>query len=219
MNPGHDYCGFRPFERRGEVCIRTRHLPHWQQPGCTYFVTFRLADSLPRVKLEQWRRERNAFLQATSRVGSTDRAADWVDLCERRIERWLDSGAGSCYLRDPECARIVESALRHFDGIRHWLGSFVVMPNHVHVLLTPMAGYSVWKTVGSWKQTSARLINERLRRKGALWQDEPFDHIVRDARNLDRFRHYILENPAKAGLRVDEYLWGEGLGCRREGAD
>jgi REP element-mobilizing transposase RayT len=207
---------FKPFDRDAERATYTRHLPHWQQPGCTYFVTFRLADSLPRARLDEWRAERDAWLKARG-LRSVEEL-DHLPVRERRMfqqtftrrmHEWLDAGYGSCLLREPRHALIMADALRFFDEKRCALGDFVVMPNHVHLLVTPFADWPLQTLLHTWKRFTAREINKLLRREGAVWLDESFDHVVRSSEQLSFFRQYIRENPVNAKLSPNEFL----LGC------
>jgi type I restriction enzyme R subunit len=109
-----------------------------------------------------------------------------------------------CLLAQPENAGIVARAMEHFDGERYLLGDYVVMPNHVHVLLVPLEGFSLTEILRSWKAFTAREINLRAGRSGGLWQRESFDHIVRSGEQLERIRGYIADNPA--GLREGTFL-------------
>lgn len=111
---------FQGFHERG-------YLPHQKQAGATYFVTFRLADSLPRAALERLAAELRES-NASSGVMAT---ADGIEReRRRRIEAMLDDGGGACWLRRPELAELVKGAFRHFEGERYELHAWVVMPNH-----------------------------------------------------------------------------------------
>ncbi len=116
---------------------------------------------------------------------------------DQRINEWLDAGHGSCILARAPVAQIVESALRHFDGERYLLGEFVVMPNHVHALVAELQGWALSGILHSWKLYTAHRINDKIGRKGQLWQDESFDHIVRDDRAWMKFSRYIAANGEK----------------------
>ena len=94
----------------------------------------------------------------------------------------------------PEIRELVESALRHFDNDRYKLLDCVVMPNHVHVVVTPFGEHLLSSIVHSWKSFTANRINAVLGRRGAFWQKESFDHIVRSAESLQKFREYIEAN-------------------------
>ena len=201
----------------------SRALPHWQQEGATYFVTFRLADSLPQDVFRQWRDERNAALRE-ARQAARLADAEKQELAEKiagaygeKLEQHLDQSLGGCWLRNPEVAQMVENALRHFDGDRYLLGSYVIMPNHVHVLVRLAMEHKLPDILQSWKSFTAKEANKLLRRDGEFWQPESFDHIVRNERQLEKFSRYIQENPVKAGLNENEYRLGGGLAARTSG--
>jgi REP element-mobilizing transposase RayT len=113
------------------------------------------------------------------------------------LQKWLDEGHGECVLRQPRLRAIVEDALRCFDQGRYFLGEFVVMPNHVHAIVTPIRTHSLSAIVGSWKGFTARKINSELGQSGSFWQKESFDHIVRSIASLNKFEEYIRANPGR----------------------
>ena len=166
-------------------------LPHWGQEGVTYFVTFRCADALPREKLDQWRREIAEWRASHTEPHDAHTRRESYERFPARLQKWLDAGHGSCPLRDAENREIVESAIMHFHGQRYEVLESVVAANHVHVLVTPLGGWELSKILHSWKSFTANRINARLGRTGALWQKESFDHIVRNAESLEKFRQYI----------------------------
>lgn len=177
--------------------IRWGGLPHWRQDGATYFVTFRLSDSLPQVKLAQLMAERLEWSQEHPHL-TNDELRDFETRLGRKLNRWLDQGYGSCVLRFPEAREIVESTLRYFDGERYELGEFTVAANHVHALLRTAIDHDVSSVLYSWKRYSAGALmaNEKIARAFGteyrhVWQKESFDHIVRNARSLEKFSEYI----------------------------
>ena len=184
--------------------IRERNLPHWQQEGTTYFVTFRLADSLPKKKLEQWINEREAWLKTHNEPYSQDELEEYAQLFNERINNWMDAGEGSCILAEPHNAKIVADALAHFNRDRYDLGEWVVMPNHVHVLITPHKKHSLEDILQSWKSFTAHEINKQTGSSGQVWQHESYDHIVRTPEQLYHFEQYIHDNPSKAGIKVEQ---------------
>ena len=194
-----------PFDPSTTVAITRRHLPHWEQTGRTYFVTFQLADSLPQDKLRQWKTERAVWLREHPEPHSADEHEEYNRLFTQRFHEWLDTGMGACWLRQPAISMLVEDALRHFDGDRYLLGEYVIMPNHVHVLVTPLGEHTWPAILHSWKSYTAHQINRALERSGPVWQEESFDYLVRHAAQLEKFCRYIEENPLKAGLRPAEY--------------
>ena len=189
-----------------DVDEHRRNLPHWQQGECWVFVTWRLGDSLPKVKLDQWKEERAAWLSLHSEPWDRKTEAEYHDRFSRQIDEWLDQGSGSCVLKEPANANIVAEALRHFDGERYEIASFVVMPNHVHVLFRPLGDHALAEILKSWKGFMAREINRRSGKAGSLWQDEYWDRLVRNEGHFFKVVEYIRENPVKAGLREGEFV-------------
>ena len=189
---------------REDVAMTTyfRRLPHWRQEGALYFVTFRLGDSLPQTKLRELAALRTDWERQCP--FTRDKVA-WERLSRevmRRVEAWLDQGMGSCALRDPTNAAIVRESLHHFDAQRYELASYVIMPNHVHALVRPLACslYPLEKILQSWKQFTAKRVLGQSGISVSMWQEESFDRIVRDEEHLYRCVQYIGNNPARAKL-------------------
>jgi REP element-mobilizing transposase RayT len=186
--------------------ITKRHgayLPHWSAEGATYAVTFRLADSLPRVVLESFLRERNELVARARSAGRelTSQELDRLrELHAAKVEALLDTGNGSCVLRDERIAAIVKRSLKHFDGLRYDILAWCIMPNHVHVVVRPRPGEELSRILHSWKSFTSNQINAVLGVRGKLWQAEYFDHLIRDADDFERTVRYVLENPQSAGL-------------------
>ncbi|HEV2446608.1 MAG TPA: transposase [Candidatus Sulfopaludibacter sp.] len=161
-----------------------RRLPHWDTVDQPLFVTFRLHGSLPAHRVfppDSLARSGRAFVA---------------------MDRLLDRGAnGPLCLNRPELAGMVVAALH--DGERRFhryqLHSYVVMPNHVHLLVTPKVVATRW--LAPLKGFTAYRANDLLGSHGqAFWQDESYDHLVRSEAQFDRIQAYIEENPVKAGL-------------------
>src|SRR5437016_2464281 len=112
---------FKPLNEEAEIHKRRRRLPHWEQDSCTYFITFRLADSVPQDKLKAWQEEKAIWLKHYPQPWSDKIANEYQERFEERIQKWLDAGYGSCALQEPEVRGIVERALRHFDEERYAL--------------------------------------------------------------------------------------------------
>lgn len=196
---------FKPYNWSDGVEKHERCLPHWEQQGSSYFVTWHLADSVDQETLALWKRERDEFFAAHPRPWDEVTEDAYHKQFTRRMEQWLDAGRGSCVLREVRCRSIVVEALRYFDGLRYDLASWVVMPNHVHLIVCPAAGWQLSQLLHSWKSYTAKQINEALVQRGTLWMDESFDHIIRDKASLEKFIRYIRNNPAKANLDAHEY--------------
>ncbi len=168
-----------------------RNLPHWQPQGSTIFVTWRLYGSLPN---DRWR-----LLQKSD----GEPGKQFVD-----ADRSLDAAStGPLWLKDPEIAICVDRAIRHGADLGHYmLRAYAVMPNHVHILLEPFVALE--RLTSGIKGTSARHANLKLGRTGShFWQDESFDHWIRNEGQLVRAKAYIENNPVKAGLCVKPEDW------------
>lgn len=115
-----------------------------------------------------------------------------------------------CCLRRPETAEIVAHVIRYFDDRRYQLGAWVVMPNHLHVVLWPMPNYLLSDILRSWKRHSAREANRLLGRTGPpFWQPESYDHWIREAAEHARCCRYVELNPVNARLCAapEEWRW------------
>ena len=118
--------GFRGLNPDEPITLYVRHLPHWQQDGATYFVTFRLKDSLPQSRLRQLRALKREWEERNPPPRSHQALEEISRETMRRVERWLDQGMGSCALKPPDASREAAGALHHFAGERYELGCFVV---------------------------------------------------------------------------------------------
>jgi putative transposase len=153
--------------------------------------------------------ERDAWLQFHPEPWTFQTEQEYHKRFSGAIERWLDAGYGSCVLRRRECARIVDDALRYFDGQRFAFISSVVMPNHVHALFVQHTEHPLENLIRSWKTFTARSINHLLETSGTLWQRSYFDRLVRNEQHLSNCVRYIRRNPERANLAVGEYALNE----------
>ncbi len=198
----------------GEVKIRERgRLPHWEKEDGIYFVTFRLADSLPQNILQNIESEREQVskvldnLQRELSVEEKNKI-DWV--FSDKVDEYLDQGIGECHLKKPEIAETVADTLRHFDNERYHLFAWCIMPNHVHVVFRAIQRNELEDILHSWKSFTAHKINKLLNRKGEFWQREYYDRLVRDQDEFERIIQYVLDNPAKANLKNWQWVWTSG---------
>ena len=198
------------FNPHSEIDVTQNHLPHWQQGKAWVFVTWRLGDAIPKAKLDQWKAERETWMTHHPEPWDEKTEAEYHELFSHQIDEWLDQGSGSCLLKDPANASVVADALRHFNGDRYELASFVVMPNHVHVLFRPLEGHALPEIVKSWKGFTSREINKRAGKTGALWQDEYWDRLIRHEQHFFKVAEYIRENPVKAKLRERQFILESG---------
>jgi putative transposase len=205
---------FELFDPDADVRISMgTNLPHWYQPGVSYFVTFRTEDSMPVEVSRRWHAQRADWLE---RHGISMGNRNWRDQLDRldvalrrefhetfsrQYLETLDKGLGACVLRRPELSKIVADALLHFDGDRYHMGDFVVMPNHVHAIVCLLGETEIEAQCTSWKRFAAKKINQLLKARGRFWQEESFDHLIRSLEQFEAIQRYIAKNPShlKAG--------------------
>ena len=205
------------FNPRQDIEVHHHLVPHWEQEAVTYFVTFRLGDALPQSRLDQWKREREAWLAFHPPPWKPETEREYHQRFSTTLEKWLDQNHGSCLLQNPACLSLVADALHYFEDVRYIQHAFVIMPNHVHVLFTPIGGHALDSLIHSWKSYSAKEINKISERTGELWQRTYFDRIVRDEDHFRNCARYIRNNPQKAGLSSQRYhhyesAWVKSLG-------
>jgi REP element-mobilizing transposase RayT len=194
--------------------IHTRgYLPHVKREGTSYFVTFRLADSLPKEVLLEYEREKAGRLRRLNdfaKRGETinDSKEEITRDFRRKIERCLDQGAGACHLRRPDIADLVANAMRHFNESRYLLREWVVMPNHAHAIVWPMPNHLMSDILKSWKQFTSRRAKKIVGLgEGPFWQPESYDHWIRSDEEKARIARYIRNNPVSAGLCASPEDW------------
>jgi REP element-mobilizing transposase RayT len=196
--------------------VYRRNLPHIQPPGATFFITFRLAGSIPAAVAAALCAEAERIQAELERAPDSPERAERMYLEQRRFfGRWdavLDAGDGPDWLRNPAVAALVADSIHYFDGQRYDLLVFCIMSNHVHVVLTPLlktesAYYPLAQIMHTMKGYTAGQANQLLERTGAFWQHESYDHYVRSAAELERIIAYVVNNPVKAGLVTAWQAW------------
>ncbi len=248
IGEGKEACrtGVRRSRGRSRACSQSRskghndagwysrgYVPHLDVAHTIQHITYRLADALPLQALEQMKAEVNSSIK--------DDVIRQIEL-RKRIEAYIDKGYGCCILKNPGAAEAVINTWFRFDGDRYRLIEWVVMPNHCHVLIETLGNVPLGKIVLSWKNYTARVINQicnageweeccrtGVRRSqaysqgrspksshGQVWQREYWDRYIRDDMHLEAVRAYIHSNPVAAGLvkAPEDWLWGS-AGYRR----
>jgi len=206
------------FDPKAEWFVREHFRAHWTQAGAVVFITFRTYDSIPRAVLRNWELEKQDWLRLRGHDGtkhwsvvvptlSEQERTDFNRRFNRCREDFLDTCHGRCLLRRPELAKIVAESLLYFDAQRYRMGDFVVMPTHVHLLAAFATAEAMATQCDSWLHYTAREINRAIGERGKLWQQEPFDHLVRSLEQYGYLRQYIADNPCKAGLKFGEYVY------------
>ncbi|MGC1377865.1 MAG: transposase [Anaerolineales bacterium] len=202
-----------------------RNLPHWHPEGRMFFITFRLANSLPISVIRELEAERERGRQAIHAKFSGMQQKDelykldkkyfgqfdaWLDRCVEESPRWL---------ADEQVAQIVAEQIHALDGERYDLVTYCIMSNHAHIAIDTAghifkpthagltAPYPLADTLKLLKGRTARYCNQALKRSGAFWQHESYDHVIRDQQEYERIIRYILNNPVKAGLVENWEEW------------
>ena len=184
VSPEEAAKGFRGWHSRG-------YLPHFDAPGAQQFLTWRLADSLPAAQRGEWEHLLRLEDERQKQI---------------QLEAYLDRGHGVCVLRRHEVAEAVEHTFLFDDGRRCRLLGWVIMPNHVHLLV------ELWQTplshlLQTWKTLTSKRANALLGRSGSLWQADYRDRYIRDEGHFHQTIRYIENNPVKAGLVKCPEAW------------
>jgi putative transposase len=202
-----------------------RHLPHIQPPNASYFVTFRLAGSLPKEVIIRLKNKQQELERELEKIeDNTEREKKLRSARTKHFkvfDEYLDKvHTGPFWLKNENVASVVSQALHFFNGKKYDLIAYTIMPNHVHMVfyvgrdsVSPRrlgeSPYIVTDILHSIKKYTALQANRILRRSGQFWQHESYDHIVRNRSELTRIVTYILNNPVNAGLveHPEEWKW------------
>ena len=206
-----------------------RKLPHLHTPGSTLFVTYRLANSIPRDVVDRWKAEKKLLADECRRLRDANLIEHQKLEFHRRwfgkFEQLLHEERGPLWLKEPSIAQIVADSLHHLNGDVYDLHAYSIMANHAHTLFTPFLNQqsltaitdpilryestepTLSKIMQSLKGYTAYKANKLLGRSGQFWDAESFDHEVRNGFQFRRIESYILNNPVKAGLVKDWRDW------------
>ncbi|MEQ1821697.1 MAG: transposase [Fimbriimonadaceae bacterium] len=164
-----------------------------------------MADSVPAETLREWEFERERIRKLEAESGKTSETEEAKRLFSETVECYLDSGYGSCMLREPAVAETVISAWKHFNGEKYHIHAHCVMPNHVHVVVEPLGDNSLSSILHSWKSYTSNEINKLTGNSGTLWQSESYDRIIRSEAEYSKQVEYVLSNPTRAGMH--QWTW------------
>jgi putative transposase len=192
-----------------------RKLPHFDHEGASFFVTFRLDNSIPAPIARELRKKRADDIAALKNSDVQDKQQRLFDI-ERayfmRFEDLLDHPTyGDRYLEEPQCAEIVKEVLHEYDGKFYTLDTYCIMPNHVHVLLDTAIqlnedgfapnNYQYLKDImRRIKSKTAVFLNRSRQTQGQVWEEESYDRYIRNVRHREYVENYIVQNPIKAHL-------------------
>ena len=195
-----------------------RHLPHWQPKNATFFITFRLAGSLPSSAIVRLKREK---VELQCRLDKHKLNPKLSSSIEAKIfstyEEILDSNLGGPHwLARSDIAEILTESIEYRNHKKYDLIAYCIMPNHVHMILKLLThnlkdveskDYPLTRVLQGLKSYTALIGNRKLNRSGPFWQSESYDHVIRDYDELERVIIYTLNNPVKAGLAVHWKKW------------
>jgi REP element-mobilizing transposase RayT len=195
------------FKMQNNSSFHYGNLPHWQPAGATFFVTMRLAGSIPRHIIEEIKVRKAFDVQAKERELEHDAQKLATELynIEKRyfgiFDKELDKSNEPYWLREKEIAEIVKASIEFLEGKELTTHAYCIMPNHLHWLFTHQEkGQVLWKILQRMKSFTAKQCNKILKRQGQFWEEESYDHIVRSEKECDNIIGYTLLNPVKAGF-------------------
>ncbi len=201
--------------------ITRRRLPHWFVPSAAHFVTYRLAGTIPDHVFQRLQIEHQARLHCSPPgVSLAQHRQRMQKQLFARYDHYLDNARSIDWLANPAVAAIVRGNLHHHNGNKYHLLAYCIMPNHVHALFQPCASAHrsevkledeallersdgsgpLARIMHSLKSYTAHEANKILKRSGRFWQEESYDHWVRDEDELARIIDYIRYNPVRANL-------------------
>ncbi len=184
------------------------HLPHWQQTQSLQFITWHLGDSISVPARKKLETEKAQWLKQNPKPWSSQTEREYYEKFQGRIQQWLDAGIGSCILRKRENREILTQILWNRNNMDYSLDAFIVMPNHVHVILQIHENQQLEQIMQSLKSVSSHQINKYRKTTGQIWMEDYWDRMIRNETHHFRVRRYIQNNPIKAKLNADEYsLW------------
>ena len=183
------------FDAHQPIDITERKLPHWNQNNKLYFVTFRLADAMPAEVMQEYKAlltdVENSFPMPRTKV----QQAEVDKIKHNTLEKYLDAGHGSCILRESRLRESLVKTLEHNEGVDYDIAAYVIMPNHVHLLLATISDKTIQSIMSSIKRVSGHHICKLANRESPLWQREYYDRLIRNSRHYEDVVAYIINNP------------------------
>ena len=205
------------LNRDNKEKYKRRDIPHWDFSNARQHISFRLSDSLSQIQLNKLKKQIE---------DNPPSRRDYY--LHREIEEWINRGIGSCILSIPELARCVIDSLYCFNEERYHLYQWVVMPNHIHVLIRVFPKNPMCDIVNYWKRYTSMRFNEILTDlkssnrfpkgyidnilntfKGNYWIVDYWDVLIQNDNHFHLESKYITENPVKARLveKAEDYPW------------
>jgi putative transposase len=191
-----------------------RNLPHWQPKGAEYFITFRLAGTLPKEVVLVLKEKRKQYNLMRKKSGFTSKQkSNFEAKIFETYDHLLDSETiGPTWLANKKVAKIIEETLHFYDQDCYDLYTYTIMSNHVHLVFRHLeenhnVDFPVTHIMKNIKSYTAKEANKILGRNGKFWQAESYDRIIRDEKELENKIKYTIYNPVKAGLVSEWTKW------------
>ena len=195
------------LDKSRTIRISGNKLPHWFQNDKLQFVTFRLADSLPKKIIDETKIRRREIIQQLQQPDSNHtQLSKQLMLLQDRLDRILDQGIGNTLLRDKQVRELVEKCITTVFEDKAYIIAYVIMPNHVHMLFATLNDIDHRELISRLKGSSSYHINRALNRKGTVWQRESYDRIIRNETHMNKVINYIMKNPRNLPS-TDYTLW------------
>jgi putative transposase len=187
-----------------------RNLPHWQPREETFFITYRLAGSIPKNIIEDLKvgylSEKGKPENQTQEAKELIREA-YFETFDEQLAKNLNEPH---WLKKDEIAHVVMQSLLFRNNIHYILWCVCIMSNHVHLVLSTLPESPLLNVIlQNHKKFTAVTCNKLLNRSGSFWTAESFDTIIRNEKHYYRCINYTLQNPVKAGLVKHwmDYKW------------
>ena len=192
-----------------------RNLPHIQPEEAILFITYRLFFKLPDEYLNRVKLLKTEFQNKIRSVKKKNIESEKLKF-EKNLFDYKDNFIGKFqnspfWLKEDKIAKIIKDSLFWGSQKRYDLFAFCVMPNHVHILIRPVIiddkPFPLQKIMYDHKHFTAIEANKLLKRKGNFWQDEHYDHYIRNENEFFNILNYIYLNPVKANLVENPDEW------------
>jgi putative transposase len=200
--------------KRNNSSFHYGKLPHWQPAGATFFITMRLFGSIPQHIIAQHKAQRDIEEREIKRIFEkehlllSDQLHDLNKKYFAIYDKELDRSNEPYWLREKAIAEIIKASIEFFEGKELITHAYCIMSNHLHWVFTHQENAQVlWRILSRMKSYTAKEANKLLNREGHFWEEESYDHIVRDAKEFDNIVWYTLQNPVKAGFVKNWEEW------------
>ena len=183
------------FDPHQPFDVTERKLPHWNQNNKFYFVTFRLADAMPTEVMMEYKKRVTDVEMRFPMPRTKEQQAEVDRIKHSALEKYLDAGHGACILKEMCLRKVLVETLEHNEGLDYELDAYVIMPNHVHLLLATIGDKPIQSIMNAIKRVSGHRICKLAKHRAPLWQREYYDRLIRNAHHYEDVVAYIINNP------------------------